>query len=561
MRLAPHSLRVLCVLCASVVAASVSAEPRRNGQTIAVELVRLAVGQKDLHPHEARALETRMRALGEEARRMGVSAVKPLAALLADRAKPVKARAYAAEFLGLNGDPAALKPLKNCALDVSEDPGLRSAALQSLTGVRVTESQKRRIVETALGADNLPPVVRAEALMQLAEVGVADPDVVLRAASSGSLRPGEARDAARAIARSPSPEAAGKLVELLPAVAAHEEGEVEALGSLALLAATSLTPEQGDLLVNVLRRRRGWAAALAARALGRHHVDGAPGELRRALAATDPVVVTEAAEALAAWRDPRGARAIESLIKGLPKDRRFFAQAGPDVPALAERLHAAAALARAPLTSGPETVALRLPEPPAPPIEPPPTKALPPPPQAVVRRGAFRVDGWPGAARPEIRWKGGEARLFERPEPDAPSRRVKLPAGLLDWDESLVWTLETGEAVVRRKLAVEVMDLGPFTGRHAGNKGKARAVMLQPGETLTILGVRAEGECYVKRRTKLFAMECPQFYPGPYDVRRLPVTEWWVRVRVGGGSGCPKGLSGACGSGWLTAAYKPGTAP
>ncbi|MBI5202190.1 MAG: hypothetical protein HY925_11430, partial [Elusimicrobia bacterium] len=295
-------------------ALSVSAEPRRTGQSIAVELDRLAAGQKDLHPHEARSLEAKMRALGEEARRMGLSAVKPLAALLADRSKPVKARAYAAEFLGLNGDPAAFKPLKDCALDVSVDPGLRSASLQALAGVRVSDPQKRRVLETALGGDRVPPVVRAEGFMQLADVGAADPDLVLRAVSSGGLKPGEARDAARAIARSPSPAAAGKLVELLPYVAAFEEGEVEALGSLALLPGTTLSSAQGDVLVSILRRRRGWAAALAARALGRHRVDGAAGELRRALDARDPVVVTEAAEALAAWRDARGAKALDALV-------------------------------------------------------------------------------------------------------------------------------------------------------------------------------------------------------------------------------------------------------
>ncbi|MBI4347055.1 MAG: HEAT repeat domain-containing protein [Elusimicrobia bacterium] len=557
------ALAVVLLACAA------SAEPRRTPQTLAGELDRLAARQEGLHPHEARALERRMRALGEEARRMGASAIEPLSKLLAARERQPKARLYAAQFLGLNGDPSALGPLQAAALDESEDAGLRSAALQALTGLRVTAAQKRRIYEAALGADAPPRPVRAEAIAQLADLGSGDPDVVLRAAGARDLRAFEARDAARAIAQSGSPASAAKLAALLPLVARHAEGELEALGALARHAPTELSSEQAEPLFAVLRRRRGASAGLAARVLGRHRVPGAVDELRRTLAARDPLVVTEAAEALAAWRDPRGARAIERLVEGLAKDARFAPKAGlagrspagpalvgatgaagRDVAALAERLHAAAAEARAPLTEGPQTIVERLPDlPPSPAEPPPPPKELPPQPERLARRGAFRLDGWPGLERPQVRWKGGDARLFERPEPDAPSRRATLPAGPLAWDQSVVWTLEEGVAVVGRALTVEAVDLGTFSGRYAGAKGRPRTIHLRAGETLGILGVRGEGTCYVRRRTRLLAMECPQFYPGPYEVARQPVTEWWVRVDTGRLRG------------WLTTAYRPGTGP
>lgn len=523
-------LLALVFLASRCLAASPAAQARI--EQIIAELERTAAESKDRHPLETREADRRMRALLPEIRAMGPEAVTALGATLGEPEKPLKARLYAAAFLGLHGDPSAFKPLRDCALDVFDNPGLRSAALQALATVRVGPVQRHRVLEKALDNEAVPPAVRTEALDQLAELGAGDPRIVVQAASLPDLRAQDARNAARAIAKSKDSGAAAAMILLLPHLRNDPDAEVEALAGLLELPRAGLSPDERGVLIRLLRRREGKAAAWAARALGKLRAPEAADELRRSLrGAKDPLVVTESAEALAKLRDPKGAKEIAGLAERLSQDRRFTTATGEDIPTLAARIHAAAAEARSPVVE----VAAAEPVPQVP--APPPAETKGPAYEQFgsedVRRGAFRCDGYPGDSRPAVRWPGGKARLYERPEPDAPSRKAKLPAGELAWDASVVWTLEAGEAVARRPLTLQVEDLGRFTGRYSGAPGQKREVRVAKGERLALLGVRGGGDCFVRRRQRLIVMECPHFFPGPYEIERLPVVEWWIRVEGG----------------------------
>lgn len=315
-----------------------------RARAIAAQLDRLGRAADAADPLEAKRLEEKMRGFEPEVKLLGGQALDPLSKLLADPARSFRARLYAAQFLGSNGDPGALTPLAGRALDPAEPAPLRATALQALGGLRVGAPEKRRVLEQALGADPTYEV-RVQALDQLADLGAANPDVILSAAARG-LRGPEPVYAVRALAHPEIPRAASKLLDLLPRLRGHEDAEAEALGGLLELPRVDATPAQSRAVVAVLSRRAGRTAVLAEKVAARLALPDATAELRRNLQAPDPEVVTVAAELLAEARDKRGCYQIERLLDNLPHDARFSPKKGVDVSALAARLHAAGELAR-----------------------------------------------------------------------------------------------------------------------------------------------------------------------------------------------------------------------
>lgn len=511
-------------------------------QAVLAEMDALARAEENGRTLEARAAERKLRGYGRELKLLGPQAVSALGAALRENGRPLKLRLYCAAILGLLGDPGGFVPLRDAALDTWTDPGLRSAGLQALAGLRVGEREKRRVLDQALADTNAPAQVWREALAQLADLGTDDPSGVARAAERDDFREQDGRNAVAAVAGSPVTGAGLRVFELLPRLAGLPAAEADALGFLAQQPRLAVGPRESDVVFEILRRGHGRSAALAARVASRLSALEAADELKRALRSRDPEVVAEAAEGLARLKDPKAASALQALAGQLESDRRFLARPGVDGPAYAARVFEASQMT---LPSG---VDRPWPKPKASAPPPQAASALPVP-QAEQRKAAFRLDGFPGEKRPLVRWRGGTATLYERPDPDAPSKRVELDEGELEWDFSVVWTLEAGRATVRRPLELDVQDLGPFTGRLEAKAGAPRKVKLEPGTELQVLGVRAGGSCYVRRADELFDMECPQYYPGPYEVRGAPVTEWWVRVKAGGTAG------------WLTVAWKPGSAP
>ncbi|MBI4347787.1 MAG: hypothetical protein HY553_13105 [Elusimicrobia bacterium] len=522
------AIPLLALAFAAGLARAEPPKPPARIDAILEDMDRLAREVEGRHPLEARQLEARLRAYGAEIRLLGPDAVAGLSAALGQMSRPLRARVYAAVFLGMHGDPGGFEPLRARALDPWENAGLRSAALQSLGLLRAGRLAKRRVMDRALADPAAPAPVWREALTLLSELGTSDPDAVLRAASRDGFGPLDGRSAVRAIARSPRAGADAKLLDLLPKLGPESDAEADALLGLAEAPPPAVRPRSVKPVLEILRRRKGRSAVLAARVLARLDAANALDELRRTLQARDPAVVVAAGEELAKLRDAEGARELRRLLERLASDRRFAARPGAETAGLVARLEAAAVLATEPLPAAPE------PRPLAPPPSPP-------------GRALFRYDGYPGDERPSVRWKGGPARLFEGPGGEGLWREARLAPGELAWDASVVLTRRAGAAVVRRRLEIEARDHGAFHGGHAGGPGRAERAALEPGETLDILAAVSSGSCLVRRNRgqRLLEMECPQYFPGPYEVLSLPVTEWWVRVQT------PEG------PGWLTVDRKP----
>jgi len=481
--------------------------------------------EKASHPLEVRGLEDELRGFKDDFLKLGLRAV-PLLGWYAGRPeRPLKLRIYAAVFLGAIGDPAAYHPLRVIASDPEEEPGLRSAALQSAGSLRrVVPVDRRSLLDGLLRGGSPEPVLR-EALSQLAEVGTDDVPGAFRAAKRFGPRPRgvelfSAEHAVGALGRSLRPGADAALFRLLRYFKAGSPVRVRVLRELSRRRRAAfgeggyssghpLERRELDSLGKVLTREEGPAAVLAARLLGAARDKRADRHLRRSLRASqDPAVLAEAAVALASFGAPESIDAVRALSRGLLSDPRFAAREGrPDPRAFAVRIERAAA-------------SLERPEPLIPPL----------------RDGGFRYEGWPGEGVPRLLWTGKREALVLLPEPRAAAGTPGvLRPGLMELSGSEVVMLSPGRALFREDRAVLDWRWFGKTGRVTRTEydgpAERRSVELRRGEGIDILAYRAAGSCFLRVDEDVYEAECPQNDPGRFDLVEQPRAEWWVKTR------------------------------
>lgn len=537
-----RSLAGLLLACALPAAAAGAS--RRSPQEIVRSMELLCAEQKRLVPVDAAVLDSKLRAHGEELRALGLAAVPLLAWHVRAKERPLKARVYSAAVLGMIREPEAFPALKAALEDDSEDPGLRSACLQSIGSLGLEPGVLRPLLEKAVGPPFPDSVVR-ESLSQLAWLGSGDLRLLEKAArrhgpSPRGLEQGAAAHAVAAIGRSASSGADAALFRLLSYFKRSSplRGKVVSALSQRHIAArgerppdTGFTREQIDILCEMAAVGEGQSAWQAARFLGALGDKRASPALARALrTARDPAAVAEIAEALAAIGDPGTAEALRLLDEGLVRDPRFKPSEGRmDPKEHALRVQSAArSLQSAPLsarTSGPASQ----------------TSA---PFSIAASSIPFRYEGWPGAGRPKLSWNGTAEAL---PLRAAPAQRAPVKARLplsagdpLEFDDSVVITLKPGRVRARRDVGLEARALGEAAElpRKAYESPVALARLeLREGETVELLSYREEGQCFLRSSGKTYLGSCPQNDRADFTLLEEPIVEWWLHLSIVGAAG------------------------
>jgi len=544
---------------------------------ILADMARLAASQQGTHPLDAREAERRLQTYGPEVAAMPPEAAPRLGRALNDPARPLKVRLYAAAFLGLHGDPGSLTALKECLRDSRADPGLRAAALQSVSSLRLRPDEVRRVLDGAAGDPSAPSEVTAEALAGLSIVGTDDLPGMARLARRAGAEPerrfrdqADARHAVRALALSRDPSAAGVLLDLLRFFAWHSPLKAEVLrGLLDREDVHSLSPRDRESVVLAFERGTAPAPALAVRLLGRA---AARESLKTLLFAAErrrePAVIAEAAEALATLPDPAAADMLRRLAAGLVSDPRFAPTTEePDTARLAARVERAflrltaapdrvvVAGAPAPAADGLTAAARILPTlSPAAPTMPPLPRPAPPPQNPDLARpptpALFRFHGWPGEGIPHFYWNGKEPALplSAEPDPSAPTTPILLSTGVaVEYDDSVVLTRELGRAVAKGDLSLEARLHGEtlfISSAALRSGGRAYVLRLSTGQPVEILAHRGEGSCFLRSLGQVSEAPCPWFRPQDFELLSQPRTEWWLH------------RGGEEGSGWFRARHE-----
>ncbi|MFH1724415.1 MAG: HEAT repeat domain-containing protein [Elusimicrobiota bacterium] len=570
------------VLASALTAASgTAAESPPSAQDLMGEMERLHSARRSEHPLDARELDKRLAAFGVRFRKLGSDAVPLLGWYAGRRERPLKLRLYAAAFLGLIGDPGALRPLTSLVRDPDEDPGLRSAALQSVGSLRLSEADLRPILDEAAHPSNPPAVVR-EALAQLAWTGTVEVGRISRIAKRNGPDPqgldrGAAAHAAAALGRSPSPKADAALFDLLRhfkkgsplrprALAALERRHLVAGPGGGVSRGRRLTRRDMRTLTSLLAEEEGETALMIARLLGGVGDRRATPALARSLRTSqDPAFLAEAAQALAAIGDPAASEALARLNDGLIRDPRFRPRpAAPDPRPHASRIEKAAALfaraaepppapeEEAPPAARPAEDEAAAPAK-APGAKPPPAPAedrrahAPLPPRETPAGGEaarFRYEGWPGEGKPNLRWNGSVASLLLRTAPGRASPgagSAALKSGeSIPFQESAVLTITPGRARARREVVLDAREMGPVERlSREGYAGAAvrRRLRLREGRMLELLSYRAEGLCFVRHEGTVYEAPCPHNDREHFEIIEEPDVEWWLRAEVSGLSG------------------------
>ncbi|MBI3300076.1 MAG: HEAT repeat domain-containing protein [Elusimicrobia bacterium] len=533
----------LAILLAAGAAASERAPSRPlpvpsqpTAQSLVGEMELIVKAAEGLHPLAARDLDARLAPYLGRLRALGPRALPLLTWYLRQDDRPRKVRLHAAAALGLIADPGALPALRATAEDKKADPGLRSACVQSLGGLRLAAHEKRGALDRFL-AEGLPETVTREALVQLAGVGT---DRVARAAALaralGAAPEGAAAltagAAAEALGRSPDPSADGALIALLAFWRTGAAPRGPALAALARRRVEKRTfnpsRAQLDVILAALAQESGANALSAARLLGLIGDRRAVGSLIRLLkAAPEAAVAAEAAAALAAIGDPAARKPVGELAAGLATDARFGAEPGGATSGpLAATIEAASSSLGGAAPKTPPVVAAVV------------EHYLPAPAPT-----GFVYDGWPGSGRPRP-VASAERTLILYATPEVAARVVlSIPARAgapIELAGSKLISRRSGWARARAPMTLEARTFGAVSrlSRTEADGPVPRAELtLAEGELLEVLAPRAEGDCFVRRGGAVHEAACPHLDRERFEVIEEPFAEWWLELKTASGSG------------------------
>jgi len=527
------ALMTLAFILSCQAAPAPKAKPR-TPQDALREMELLCAQQAKLHPADAGPLEARLEAYAVEFRSFGRKATPLLSWYIRNPERPIKIRVYAASFLGMIKDPASLPAMKACVRDPDEDPGLRSAALLNIGSLGLPPRDLRPFLEEAADLKNPEPVVR-EAFSQLSDIGCSDAKLAARAAKRHGSDPqgAEAATAAHAVlalSRCPSKDADPALLKLLRYFKKGSALRGKVLSGLTWrwlaakpvdLKPKSLSSDDIDDITDVATQEKEVPALQACRLLGGLADKRATAGLVRALdRVQDPMVVAEAAQALASIGDPRAAEPLRRLHLGLPSDPRFSAAKPLDPKPYALTIQRAAELFGEPTQEQA-------------PAEPAPPKAL-----------AFRYEGWPGSRWPRPSWSGDveSLSLLESPRRGSKvSAAFKPSAGaVLEFDESWVITVTPGRARAKRAVTLDARQLGAaaeLTRAKYGGPAVRKDLALREGDRIEVLSYREEGQCFLRSGRQVYLAPCPQDDPAAFDMLEEPDVEWWLHAKLLAGQG------------------------
>lgn len=300
---------------------------------------------------EIRALDRKIMDLAPSVTRWGWRAVDPLSRALADRSQPVKLRLFLVSFLSLTRDPLAAAPLARLLRDPAEPPLIRTEAAQSLGGLPLPATARRRALCPVLAQADLPSAVLRQTLMEVQALGCDDAsglDAALRRLGHKprGLEADDTRRALLALGASLPLESRRRLLELAsfyPPDSAEEAVLFEALGRRPEDLA-AVRPQAEPVVWRALRdadlspRAREAALPLLA-ALA---PEGAVEHLLKALEHPDAGVVAAAAEGLAALSYEPARERLRAIVDGVASDRRFGPRAdGREPGALLTRIQKA----------------------------------------------------------------------------------------------------------------------------------------------------------------------------------------------------------------------------
>jgi HEAT repeat protein len=486
----------------------------------------IEIKQAEGHPLDRAEKEKRLASYGEKFRKQELKAVPLLTWYIAQKKRPYAVRLYAAAFLGLIKERSAFGDLKERVLDKEEEPGMRVMALSSLGSLDAPPASLRNVLDKAADKSS-PPELKREAYSQLAQIGTGDVKGALRAAKENGPSPTDPREAAYAdfavdaVSRARSAEAEDALFDLLRFFKKESPLRLRVLTGLSrqrLLypegnKRKKLSLDRLNLLTSVLFDDNPPAALSAARLLGGlGDARAVLPMIRRLKSAQDPALITELAQSLSAIGDARGGSAVSALADGLIKDTRFApTRQRPDIHEYAHRIQEAAR------TSRPHET------------------------ETAVSNSAlgFRYEGWPGAGTPKLAWNGDKHSLLlrERPENTAPlTASLKLKAHMeLNYDESVVVTVSPGRAHARRAVELSVREFGPVVSllraRHEGPAPVA-TIRLREGDQIEILSYRADGECFLRKDSRVYLGECPQDDRTRFLLLAPFNAQWWLHVRI-----------------------------
>ena len=519
-------------------------------QDLIREMELIEINQAEGHPLDRAEKEKRLASYGEKFRKQELKAVPLLTWYIAQKKRPYAVRLYAAAFLGLIKERSAFRDLKERVLDKEEEPGMRAMALSSLGSLDAPPASLRNVLDKA--ADKFsPPELKREAYSQLAQIGTGDVRGALRAAKENGPSPTDPRQAAYAgfavdaVSRARSAGAEDALFDLLRFFKKESPLRLRVLTGLSrrrLLypkgkKREKLSLDHLNLLTSVLFDDNPPAALSAARLLGGSgDARAVLPMIRRLKSAQDPALISELAQSLSAIGDARGGSAVSALADGLIKDARFSpTRQRPDVHEYAHRIQEAARTFRPHETeatvskdhSAGKTARKKT------------ERGNRPELVSSDSASGFRYEGWPGAGTPKLAWNGDKYSLLlrERPENAAPlTASLKLKAHMeLNYDESVVITVSPGRAHARRAVELSVREFGPVVSllraRHEGPAPVA-TIRLREGDQIEILSYRADGECFLRKNSRVYLGECPQDDRTRFLLLAPFNAQWWLHIRI-----------------------------
>ncbi len=304
---------------------------------------KLVAAQKGKDAREIRDLDREAENLSKDLKPFGWKTAPALAAAAQDLKRPAKVRLFAASFLALTRDPAALPPLEDILLNEEQAPFVRSLAAQSLPGLGAPDAAVSRALCGALSQENLPREVLSDVLISLSRLGCPDPAALVRIARSFGPRPDKkdsilVNAALSVLGRSRGAASGQALLALVAYFPAQGEARAAAITSLDARRAEItiwLKPEALPVVLEALRSESArWDTMIPLIHLSAALGPEASPSLARLAKHPDAEVLAEAAEALAAARHLAALPALESVVAGAMNDPRFSPQNGRPDPAV-----------------------------------------------------------------------------------------------------------------------------------------------------------------------------------------------------------------------------------
>jgi HEAT repeat protein len=497
----------------------------------------LAQSKQGKHPLKARSLDRELENTARKLTALGEKATPALKWYATQKKRPLSVRLYAVATMGLIGDLRTHATLKTLVRDKAEDPGLRSAALQAIAGLKLPARERWRFLEEA-AATGHPETVRREAFVQLAVVPGEDADLLEAAAKRFGAKPKDAKEltaghAIKALQISRSNDAEAALFRLLSYFHVGHSLRAKALTALShrrlILGQGRLGRKLGgdefSTLTRVIFDEKGELPLQAARLLGSLADRRATKPLIRVLRRKqDPALVTAAALSLKAIGDPKGVAAVNKLLANLVSDTRFRPAPGKPDPRQYALQVRRAAIREVPQKTPPVGASYKE-------LLSPASTNIP-----------FSYQGWPGVGRPRPAWQGKDTlTLRVKPDPKLPpAAHVTLdPGSTIRFSDSTVLLITPGRARAEKKTAFDVLGFGAVThvkklSYETG--GVAGRLTFNPGDTIEILSYRASGECFLRKEGDVFLGPCPQNLAA-FRMLEEQEAHWWLHTRLAGGEG------------------------